>query len=226
MINNINYVSINEIASRITRHPLMADLTLEPIIQYTVDFINLVGLPQIYTDKQETIQIENHRGILPCDLVSIKQVRDSKNKTVFRATTNTFNPEKDNKDYTFKSQGRVIFTSNKTVTIDVAYTAMPIDENELPLIPDDGVFLTALTSYIKLQHFTILSDLNKVAFQSLQNAQQEYFFNVGKLQNRYNMPSLSEMENITNMLNQFFPRSNEFNKGFRGLGNREYLKRH
>lgn len=37
------------------------------------------------------------------------------------------------------------------------------------------------------------------------------------------IPSVSEMESITNMFNQLIPRVNEFNKGFRHLGDREYL---
>lgn len=47
MVNNVTYTNIREIASRLMRHPLMVDLTLESIIQYTVDFIGRMGLPPI-----------------------------------------------------------------------------------------------------------------------------------------------------------------------------------
>nr|DAU83973.1 MAG TPA: hypothetical protein [Crassvirales sp.] len=32
MVNNISYTNIREVASRLLRHPLMVDLTLEAII--------------------------------------------------------------------------------------------------------------------------------------------------------------------------------------------------
>ena len=226
MVNNINYISLNEIASRLTRHPLMADLTLEPIIQYTIDFISVVGLPNMYIDKQETVEIDNYRGQIPCDLISIQMIRHSKNHKKFRGTTDNFQPDEKPSDYTFKSQGSVLITSMKQGNVDIAYRAIMVDDMGMPMIPDDGVFLNALQAYIKQEHFTMLSDLNKIAYQSLVNAQQDYSFKVGKLQNRFLMPSKSEMESISNMLNQIFPRVNEFNKGFKSLGNREYIKRH
>ena len=58
MVNNVTYTNIREIASRLMHHPLMVDLTLESIIQYTVDFIGRMGLPPIYYDKVETVEIK------------------------------------------------------------------------------------------------------------------------------------------------------------------------
>ena len=37
------------------------------------------------------------------------------------------------------------------------------------------------------------------------------------------MPSLSELQSITNMWNTLIPRVSEFNNGFIELGNKEYL---
>ena len=71
MVNNYQYVNIREILSRILRHPLLQDLTLEAAIQYLTDFLGIMGLPTTYVDKIETIEICNFRGLLPCDLISI-----------------------------------------------------------------------------------------------------------------------------------------------------------
>ena len=230
MINNVTYTSLKEVASRLTRHPLMIDLTFEAIIQYTIDFIGTLGLPPIYLDKVVTVDIDNYRASLPCDLVAIRQVKDSKNNISLRATTDTFhllheeNESIKRQEGTFKTQGNIIYTSFKKGSIDIAYRAIPVDTEGLPLIPDNSIFLKALELYIKKEWFTILFDMNKISPAVLQNIQQEYAWKVGQLNTEFTLPSISEMEAISNMMSQLIPRTNEFRKGFKSLGNREYLK--
>ena len=230
MINNVTYTSLKEVASRLTRHPLMIDLTFEAIIQYTIDFIGTLGLPPIYLDKVVTVDIDNYRASLPCDLVAIRQVKDSKNNISLRATTDTFHllhEENDSikrQEGTFKTQGNIIYTSFKKGSIDIAYRAIPVDTEGLPLIPDNSIFLKTLELYIKKEWFTILFDMNKISPAVLQNIQQEYAWKVGQLNTEFTLPSISEMEVISNMMSQLIPKTNEFRKGFKSLGNREYLK--
>lgn len=230
MVNNVTYTNIREIASRLMRHPLMVDLTLEAIIQYTVDFIGIVGLPAIYYDKVDTVDISNYRAALPCDLIAIRQVKDVKNNISLRATTDTFHLIHDEKkpimrqEGTFKTQGNIIYTSFKEGKIAIAYRAIPVDEEGLPMIPDNSIFLKALELYIKKEWFTIQFDMGKIAPAVLQNVQQEYAWRVGQLNTEFTLPSVSEMEAISNMMSQLLPRTNEFRKGFKPLGNREYIK--
>lgn len=228
MVNNVTYTNIREIASRLTRHPLMVDLTLESIIQYTADFIGRTGLPPIYYDKVETVEIKNYRAKLPCDLIAVRQVKDAENNASLRAATDTFHLIHDDKserqEGTFKVQGNVIYTSFKEGHLVIAYRAIPVDDEGLPLIPDNPVFLKALELFIKKEWFTILFDTGKIAPAVLQNVQQEYAWSVGQCNMEFTLPSVSEMESISNMLNQMIPRTNEFRKNFKSLGNREYLK--
>jgi hypothetical protein len=69
MVDNIEMISIKELMARLTGHPLMKDISLEQAIRYTVDFINIVGYPEIYKNKLTDVHIEEYRGLLPCDLV-------------------------------------------------------------------------------------------------------------------------------------------------------------
>lgn len=101
---------------------------------------------------------------------------------------------------------------------------MPLDDEGLPLLPDEPTFLRALELYIKKQWFTILFDMNKISPAVLQNTQQEYAFAVGACNNTFIIPSVSEMEAIKNMWNQLIPRTNEFRSGFKYLGRQEHLK--
>ena len=236
MVNNINWVKLPVILDRLLRHPLLNDLNLETAIQYTLDFIGIMGLPNVYVDKIETIDIKEYRGELPCDLISINQVRLHKNGIALRAMTDNFNayPTHDHEggdwgergEPSFKSQGRVIFTSIRHEKVDISYKAIMLDDEGLPLIPDNSIFLKALELYIKKEWFTILFDMGKISPAVLNNTQQSYAFVAGQCNNEFLIPSVNEMEAITNSLNQLIPRTNEFRNGFKNLGDKEYLRIH
>lgn len=223
MIKEYNYISIREILSRVLRHPLLQDTSLEQAIQYTIDFIGTWGMPSMYKDKEEIIKIENYRAMLPCDLVSIIQIKDCKSGMCLRGMTNSFSPNKDTTELTFKTQGSVLYTSLKTGEVLLSYKAIPIDSEGMPLLIDSPKFLKALEAYIKKELFTILFDMNKVSPAVLQNTQQQYAWLAGQLQAEFNTPSVSEMESLKNSWCTLIQRTNEFNKGFSDLGKRELL---
>ena len=234
MVQNNNFVNIRVVLDRLLRHPLLTDLNLETAIQYTVDFIGAMGLPNVYVDKIETVDIKEYRGELPCDLIAVNQVRLHKNGIALRAMTDNFNayPTHDHDrdcergEPSFKTQGRVIFTSIREEKVDISYKAIMLDDDGLPLIPDNSVFLKALELYIKKEWFTILFDMGKISPAVLNNTQQSYAFVAGQCNNEFLIPSVSEMEAITNSWNQLIPRTNEFRNGFKNLGDKEYLRVH
>lgn len=226
MWSEFNFISIQTILDRILKHPLMQELPLETAIQHLEDFIGIMGLPATYTDKYAVINIEEFRGMLPCDCIAINQVRECKSKRVLSAMTDSFNGTfpKDKSVGTYKTQGRMIYTSFKEGDIEISYKAIPVDKDGLPMLPDNPVFMKALELYIKKEWFTILFDMGRISPAVLQNTQQEYYFKAGQLNNEFMIPSVAEMESITNILNQLIPRTNEFNKSFRHLGDKEYWR--
>ena len=232
MVQNNNFVNIRVVLDRLLRHPLLTDLNLETVIQYTLDFIGVMGLPNVYVDKVETVDIKEYRGELPCDLIAVNQVRLHKNGIALRAMTDNFNayPTHDHDrdcergEPSFKTQGRVIFTSIRHEKVDISYKAIMLDDEGLPLIPDNSIFLRALELYIKKEWLTILFDMGKISPAVLYNTQQSYAFVAGQCNNEFLIPSVSEMEAITNSWNQLIPRTNEFRNGFKNLGNKEYIR--
>lgn len=223
MWSNFQFVNIRTILNKVLRHPLLQDLNLDAALQYTLEFIGCMGLPAVYTDEMASIKIEDHRGILPCNLVSVIQVRRKDSQICLRSMTDTFLQD-DKADMTYKIQNSVIFTSFKEGEIEISYKGIPLDEEGFPMIPDNEIFLKALELYIKKEWFTILFDQQKISQQVLYNTEQQYAFKVGQCHNEFIMPSISEMESISNMLNQLVPRVNEFTRGFRTLGGRELIK--
>lgn len=225
MVKEFKYIKIYEILSRVLRHPLLQEVTLESAVQYTLDFIYIFGLPEMFADKVASVEIKNYRGELPCDLISINQVRSK--DLYLRNTTDTFNTlQSDRQEQTFKVQGDVIFTSFKEGNIEVSYKSIPIDEEGFPLVIDNYVYLKALEAYIKKEAFTVLFDLGKINNAVLQNAQQSYAWAAGQLNSEFSIPSVSEMESLKRMWCSLIPKTREFDSGFKGLGNQEYLKLH
>ena len=45
------YLSIKKILDSCLRHPLMQDLSLETAVDYTIDFMRIVGTPRMFTEK-------------------------------------------------------------------------------------------------------------------------------------------------------------------------------
>ena len=54
-------------------------------------------------------------------------------------------------------------------------------------------------------------------------AETDYAWAVAQCEKEFVMPSISELQSITNMYNTLIPRVREFENGFAELGNREYL---
>lgn len=229
----INYISIKQVLDDLLVHPMLQDLTFERAVNYAVHFIQIIGAPNEFEQKVEVINIENYRGLLPCDFYEMIQVRTCKNKDippiVFRYTTDSFHlsncKERDDySDLTYKLQGNVIFTSIKECQVEIFYNAIKVDKEGYPMIPNNSSFIQALELYIKKQMFTILFDQGKINQNVLQNTQQEYAWYVGQAQRDINMPTVDQMESICNMWTQLLQRNNIHSKGMKHLGRKEYIK--
>lgn len=227
----IRYVSLRQIMDDITDHPLLKDISFDRVVNYTVSFIRIVGMPKEFNEEIAVIPINDYRGLLPCNLESIIQVRMyntcNKDYRVFRYSTDSFHMS-DNKgnsyDLTYKVQGGVIFTSVKDCNIEIAYRTIPVDSEGYPMIPDNGSFIRALESYIKKQAFNILFDTGKISPQVYNNALQDYAWNVGQAQSDLVRPSIDELQAITNSLNTLIPRVTEHRYGFINNGSQEKIR--
>ena len=231
MVKELEYIGIKELLSRVLRHKLLQEFTLEQAIQYTIDFIGIFGFPELYEDKQAEVEICDYRGKLPCDLISIDMVKDCKTNIPLRSMTAIFNPG--GKYYNhlrqepqFKTQNRTIITSFPEGKVIIAYKAIPVDDEGLPLLVNNTKYLKALELYVKCQLFTMLFDEGKITQQVLSHTEQEYGWAAGQLEEEFKTPSVAEMQSITNSLHQIFQRHDEFYSRFESLGNKEFRKIH
>lgn len=225
------YISVRRIIDDVLDHPMLKDLSFERAVNYAVNFIRIVGVPKSFIEKTDIVEIEDYRGLLPCDTESIIQVRTygecDHNHKVFRHTTDSFHmgrDKHDSYDLTYKVQGNVIFTSIKHGKIEIAYRAITVDSEGYPMIPDNSSYIEALELYIKKKRFNILFDEGKISPQVYNQVCQDYAWAVGQAQSSLIMPSLDEMQSITNSLNTLIPRMTEHRRGFINNGTQEKLR--
>lgn len=202
MAEYTGYISIKQILDDLLAHPLLKDLTLERAVDHAVHFIRIVGMPKLFSEKVETIKIENYRALLPNDYYNINQVK-IKNGITLSYSIDSFHMGENNKSdkLTYKIQGNIIYTSLQDGELEISYKALLVDDGGYPMLPDNSSFIKALELYIKKQYFTILFDLGKITAQVLNNTQQEYAWYVGQCQSDLVRPSWDEMKSITNMWN-------------------------
>ena len=212
------------------RHPLMRDISLETAVDYTVDFMKIVGVPSMFMEKTEIVEVKNYRAKLPCDYYQMIQVRKI-NGPAFRYSSDSFhmseckdNNKKDLADLTYKIQGNLIYTSIEEGEIELSYEAIATDSEGYPLLPDNSSFTRALELYIKKQWFTILFDLGKINPNVLQNVQQEYAWAVGDCQTEFNRLSIDKAESFYNSWRTLLLRDTEHRTGFINNGTKERLK--
>lgn len=224
----MDYIDVNVIADRIKRNPLLEDIPLETIIDYAVEFIKIMGVPASFIEKTAQVKVEDYRGVLPCDFYNPIQVRTDKGD-YFRHTTDSFHMsevQRSNTGVTYKIQGNCIFTSMPECTIEVAYRAFPMNEEGLPLIPDNGSYPRALQEYIVVECYTTLCDQGKIDPRVLINHQQRYAFFAGQARVDLIRPTVDQMESITNMWTRLLPSKRDHQNGYATLGAKEFLKRH
>ena len=246
MNKEIRYTTVRRVLDNLLDHPMLRDVSLEQAVRYTMRFIELHGYYRFYEEKETLLDIKDFRGLLPCDLISIIQVMDIKTGLCLRSMTDTFGTFHDRRDercdkplrglyippgpmpsgeLTFKTQGRVLFASFPEGKVKVAYQAIPTDDDGFPLLIDNEVYIDCLEAYIKKKVFTVKFDQGKISAGVLENAKQDYAVAAKLLQSEFSTPSVSEMQTLANIWNTLIPQMRLFDRGFKHLGDSEYLRK-
>ena len=216
----MNYISIRQILDDLLDDDMMKGLSLERAVNYAVEFVRVVGMPDVFEEKIEEVEIKNYRGTLPCDFFEVIQVKAKKGPEYLAMESPFLNDTM----YAYKIKGNIIFTSVKEDTLLIAYRAMLLDCDGYPLIPDNGTFARALELYIQKRYFTKLFNSGKINLNVLQNVQQEYAFYVGQAQNDLIRPTIDQAQSFTNMWTTLIQRVHKHSDGFSTLNLPEVRK--
>lgn len=194
---NFKYVSIDVVANRIMKHPLLKDVNYEDIISHAVDVLRLVNVPASYEEAGSYHEIIEYKAKLPDDNLNLKTVdyiNYSGNSTPMVLATDSLNNHhsKLNKNriagqsvLTYTINGGMIQTNQETGRIFITYDQLKCGPDGFPMIPDSVPLIKAIENYIKIQAFTVMVDLNKMAGASLQRVETEYSWYIGKAQTEF-----------------------------------------
>ena len=67
---------------------MLQDISLETAVDYTIDFMRIVGVPTIFTEKVELIKVDKYRALLPCDYYKVIQIRKPGGRALVYSTDN------------------------------------------------------------------------------------------------------------------------------------------
>lgn len=235
-MNSNKWTNINVVYDKLLRDPLFIGINYEAIVDYFIDFIDIVGCPNLFDEKIKTdLVIADYRAELPIDFVDVIQL--SVDKKMARHNPDTyalFNKEiattldepllRNVIETTYRISGNYIYFPMETGDITMVYKAIKTDDDVdsltygYPLIPDDPVFILALQSYIEVQWIRMLVRAGKTSQWSLDEAKQNYAWNVGRYETHSKKLNLSEMESISKMFRSIYQKNNEFTTRFRNLG--------
>jgi hypothetical protein len=221
-----NRISIRQILDDILAHPMLQDITLERAVNYAIEFIRIVGMPDAFERKTSLLKVANYQADLTKleGCYQILSIRNKDTEVILSSSSSLFDlPDSSVSPY-YVLRGNVLQTSIKEGELEISYLGIPVDDDGFPTIPNIASYIRALEAYIKKQWFTILFDLGKLHSSILSNTQQEYAWAVGQAQSELASPSLDEVEAFTNMWNSLLPQRNPYLSGFKTLGSRT-LKR-
>ena len=233
MASTGNLVSIKMIASRLKRNPLMKDLSYEFIIDNAIEVMRILDAPAIYATKKESLNVVKYRALKPAYMMKVESVSRTDRGRHEPLTSTEFveqeflhegNYTPARYDNTYMMNNKYINVNFESGSLDVIYKIIATDEECYPLILDNATLLRCIESYIKYKWFDILNDMDVVSNAKLSKAEQDYMFNVAQADVNMKLPSVDEMEQITNVITQLIPGRTEFSNRFEFLGSQEFLR--
>lgn len=223
------YTSIQVILDRILRDSLFTGLTYEAVIDYYIDFLDIVMVPDMFQEKIAIVPISNYRGELPSDFFSLQQLLLEGQPS--REATDTFhnfyhelseylNGKTSNSSTnpcTHKIENNHIYTSIKEGEAQISYYAVPTIDGELA-VPAGGTFLRAFQRYVEVEFMRILFRNNKIQRAVMDHAEQQYFWAVGAYETSTRRLDLSKAEAFFSTHSSLIGAKSNFHERFKKLG--------
>lgn len=238
----INILSIvDTIYSRFRNTVLLEDFSLGDASEWAYHAMGLIGAGIGYIQKvtdgneelnhQEPVIVENYIGLLPEDLYLIKGVREYYYKIPFRESNYIYHTSLNDaqleqnlkKEQTYYINNGVIHTSIKDCVLEISYDAFPIDNDGLPLIPDEPAFIEAIIAYISYNLARMAFIQDKITDNKFRYYEQEWIIYANSAKNRMNIPSYDAAQTLMNQSTRLIKSKNYHNWGFKYMGDTEHV---
>ena len=99
--------------------------------------------------------------------------------------------------------------------VEIAYDGIKMDPEGFPMIPDDPAFREAFKYFLLKQSAEPNFYRGTVNERVYRDIEQKYYAYIAAASNRFNMPSLDQMESIRNTLIRILPNQHQHKDGWR-----------
>lgn len=235
---NPNYISIDVIANKIYKNPLLKDVNFEDIIDHSLSVIKIIKVPGVYSEESCYLQIQDHKSVVPKNALNIKTVDYCYSGNLLPMVESTYSlsnqlnkidlryPDNHYRKHTYSINNQIITTSCSKGKIFITFDTIKVDEDNIPMIPDSEALLRAIEAYIKVQVYTVLVDLQKVSERALFRAEQEYTWYIGKAQTEFQgFTNEDSMESFLNGWKRTFLSNDQHQTRYSEESIKERLKR-
>ena len=132
--------------------------------------------------------------------------------------------ESETRRITFDLNNDNITLSVKEGKVCIAYLAVPLDIDGMPLVPDNVSYKLAVKKYLTMKIDYIEWRRGTLSPSVFQHSEQEWAWYVGQAGNKAKMPNLDQMEAIKNQTMRLLPNINAHETFFRTQGSPEIRK--
>ena len=124
-------------------------------------------------------------------------------------------PEYEEGGYFYNIKEDYIFTNKKKTTVELKYTAFPIDDRMFPLVPDDPKVIRAVVWYIGERLAFKLMLQEKLSERKYDRIKQDYLFNAAAARTKADTLDMPEIHNFKHRVLQMVKQTNAFRMGFK-----------
>ena len=237
-MNNLKYVSIKSILYDITKYPFVENIQAEDIAIYLNTLLALVGSPFNFDKKYAEIEIKNNKGTLPCDIILINGTRykfkDNDHYTALKYASDMFHSQYHisnspdlscESDDSYSVNNGIIYTSFTEGTLEISYQGIQLDEDNLPMIPDNESFKQALKYYILWQYAEPSRYRGEVPRDVFEDIKTNYFWYVGQATNSFNMLTPDRAKSLENGLIRLFQNIDFHSTNWQSFNKKEHFRK-
>jgi len=226
------YKSLEFVVEKIFRDTgLIEGVDIYDVVEWAGECVELIGVPDSYSNQVVTINIKEGRGKLPCNIIYIRQVRYIKDgcnmpmryesSNFHRFVENVNNDYANNSELTYQLNDDCIFTSFEEGDVEMACDVFLIDEKGFPLIPDNIKYIKAVEYYIREKIDYKLWRHGKLNKDVYEKTVQDQLWYLGAAQSSGVMPNADRLESIKNNWIRLIPQINQHSDYFRSFGHQE-----
>ena len=231
-------ISVGNILWKVLKQPIVQDLKYEDAAEYAIEYLRLIGAPLSFEDKVIRIKLNNYKGVLPPNLISLRGIEYSDSECTggiaMRYASNIYHTDIKNdrdcddyyKEYTYITQNNIITTSMKDGWINISYSAIATDDFGYPLIPDNESFKVGLEYYIIHRTLEGLWSMGKITDKVFQYYEQKRHYYSAQATNSMTIKNLDQMETMMNAVNRMIVDVNPQETFYKNFGVKEVTKRY